>query len=132
MNIQWLRLSYNNIRVIPDDAFNGLCFQNGYESMVAATIYLDNNQISTISEHAFRGIIANKLEIHMTKCTLTVVPHQLKQITNLTFLEISENFITDVPAGTFQGFDHLRTLYMSRMNLSGHLDATALTGLEDT
>ncbi len=131
MPIWTLSLRYNNIREIPDDAFKGLHFLGRFESMAAAVFDLSFNNISTISEHAFRGIIANNIAVHMTNCTLTAVPYQLKHMINLTDLKLTENYITDIPAGTFHGFNRLKRIYLSGMS-PGYLDDGIFSGLEET
>ncbi len=132
MDIQTLRLRDNHIREIPNDAFNGLRFKSQYETIAQAEIQLDRNKISRIHDNAFQGIQANKLNLYMSNCTLTTVPtEQLRHITNLTDISLSENNIHHIPARTFEGFDKLQGLHLSNMPF-GNVDSEIFTGLEES
>ncbi|XP_037036889.1 leucine-rich repeat-containing protein 70-like [Bradysia coprophila] len=95
---------------IDDTSFGG-CTQIGW-------LYLSNNRLSSISEHAFTNLRAATL-INLGDNLLATLPENLfANQQNLEYLTMNNNLINDFAPGIFRPLENLRYLFIENLNIT--------------
>ncbi|KAF5305510.1 hypothetical protein FQA39_LY01601 [Lamprigera yunnana] len=122
--LKHLDISVNSLRTIEDDAFEGL---NNLE-----TLRLNDNNILLIPASAIGRLPKlNTLQLDYNRVA-ALSAEIFKSIADQTkTLVIAKNVVRELPTATFQYFQQLEYLDLSR-NLIANLNSDALVGLENT
>ncbi|XP_056127998.1 relaxin receptor 2b isoform X1 [Rhinichthys klamathensis goyatoka] len=107
-NVTFLSLKSNEIRMLPDKAFN--------KYIKLQRLFLQDNCILTVSIHAFSGLYKlEKLSLSQN-CISLLSPGVFSDLHKLKWLILDDNPITTITANTFTGLSSL--FFMSMVNTS--------------
>ncbi|KAL1458431.1 hypothetical protein WDU94_008586 [Cyamophila willieti] len=124
-NLTLIDLSKNKIGKIPDDAFSTL------NNLV--TLKLSDNNL-TLYKNSFRGLELSLKNLNLKNTKLKSVPECIKGLKSLTFLDLAQNLLTQLPGnnmGIFKNLNSLTALNLER-NILQELNENAFLGVEDT
>ncbi len=128
--ISVLQITYNNISSIEADSFNGLYLNSVQSHGTPPLLKLDGNPIRHISDHAFRGLMADSVLVSMEYTHLDRVPTlTLLDLENITQLYLGNNNITHIPDRAFAQLKKLESISLSN-NPIGHLSAGVFVGAD--
>ncbi|XP_035232310.1 leucine-rich repeat and immunoglobulin-like domain-containing nogo receptor-interacting protein 3 [Stegodyphus dumicola] len=120
-NLKELDLSRNRITEIPDAAFNGLTL---------TTLKLADNPL-TISDAAFKGLESTLHNLNLKGTGQVKLPTAVKQLSELSFLDLSQNKFSVMLPDDFQNLRQLTALTLER-NMVSSVDPRAFAGLNGT
>ncbi|KAI5704670.1 hypothetical protein M8J75_007751 [Diaphorina citri] len=124
-NLTLIDLSKNKIGKIPDDSFSTL------NNLV--TLKLSDNNL-TLYKNSFRGLELSLKNLNLKNTKLKSVPECIKGLKSLTFLDLAQNLLTQLPGnnmGIFKNLNSLTALNLER-NILQELNENAFLGVEDT
>ncbi|XP_054721985.1 leucine-rich repeats and immunoglobulin-like domains protein 1 [Uloborus diversus] len=117
LGLRELDLSNNGITDIRENAFDGLTL---------TTLKLNGNPLR-ITDSSFAGLEATLRNLHIKSADLEVLP-PVKQMGSLSFLDLSQNRISDLGRGAFTNLRQLGALYLERNSIQ-ELEPGAFEGL---
>ncbi|XP_015912047.2 carboxypeptidase N subunit 2 [Parasteatoda tepidariorum] len=120
-NLKELDLSRNRITEVPDLAFSGLTL---------TTLKLADNSLK-ISDSAFKGLEASLHNLNLKGTGQIQMPNAVKQLSELSFLDISQNKFAQLLPDEFQNLKQLTALTLER-NMVSYVDPRAFNGLNGT
>lgn len=142
LSVNDLSLSHNRINAISDGAFNGLentlehldLAYNGIKDITKALLTLNRLRYLDLTSNAisFIDFFPNTMEvISLGANNFTAIPLDgLKMCTNLTYLDLGFNKITEIPENCFDDWgDHLKVLHL-RNNKITSLNEGSFNGLD--
>lgn len=111
--LKYLNLESNKIRIIRNSSFQS---QSKLESLICF-----NNEIIEIEDDGFKGLDSLKY-LSLMDNDLSQVPVSLKDVKNISHLELSSNPIDEIPDHAFKGLIKLQTLRFTweKLNSVGH------------
>lgn len=124
-NLTLIDLSKNKIGRIVDDSFSTL------NNLV--TLKLSDNNL-TLYKNSFRGLELSLKNLNLKNTKLKSVPECIKGLKSLTFLDLAQNLLTQLPGnnmGIFKNLNSLTALNLER-NILQELNENAFLGVEDT
>lgn len=124
-NLTLIDLSKNKIGKISDDSFSTL------SNLV--TLKLSDNNL-TLYKNSFRGLELSLKNLNLKNTKLKMVPECIKGLKSLTFLDLAQNLLTQLPGnnmGIFKNLNSLTALNLER-NILQELNENAFLGVEDT
>lgn len=116
--LKMLDLSYNRISELENDAFNGLSL---------TTLKLSDNPLK-ISDAAFHGLETTLHNLNLKGTGQTTVPKAVKQLSQLSFLDMSQNKISELLPNDLSSLTQLTALTFER-NMISSVHAQAFLGL---
>lgn len=116
-----MSLSRNVIRELPSGSFQK--FGN--------LIYLDlsSNSLATINADTFSGLEVSLKELRLSQNKITSIGQMPLELSELRFLDLSDNNIGEIPRNVFRSLEHLVSLNLSGNSHLGSVPATILQGL---
>ncbi|GBM56918.1 Leucine-rich repeats and immunoglobulin-like domains protein 3 [Araneus ventricosus] len=120
-NLKELDLSRNRITDVPDGAFNGLPL---------TTLKLADNLLK-ISDAAFKGLESTLHNLNLKSTGQTQLPTAVKQLHELSFLDLSQNKFSELLPDDFGNLRQLTALTLER-NMVSSVDPKSFNGLNGT
>lgn len=109
-NLQYLGLSFNNIKNIPDYSFR--------KNSQLQTLKLDHNEIQILPTNAFRGLFTLRL-LKLSYNKIKYLPLYLfHDMENLETLELNNNVISVISAGQFITNNQLTLINLHKNSIS--------------
>ncbi|KAF7278687.1 hypothetical protein GWI33_008096 [Rhynchophorus ferrugineus] len=131
--VQKIDLSENFLKTLPSAPFNNSIYikdlnlaMNDFTAVTAASfsglecrrIILSYNQIEKFEDDAFQGIVETLEYLDLDHNRLKSVPESIVELTQLKYLYLSFNFLSEVPDGALENFGgSLRALSLSGNHL---------------